>query len=85
FLVYTYGLKKLRASDVAMSIYVSPLAGILLAIMLMGESLTIFTVAGGALVLAGMLMTQGELKAEPAELKMSRPQEGAKHYTAYNE
>lgn len=82
FLVYTYGLKKLRASDVAMSIYVNPLAGILLAILLMGEALTIFTIAGGALVLAGMFMTQGELKAEP---KMGRPQEGAKHYTAYNE
>jgi drug/metabolite transporter (DMT)-like permease len=48
-----------------MSIYVSPLAGILLAIMLMGEALTVFTVAGGALVLAGMFMTQGEMKAEP--------------------
>ena len=81
FLIYTYGLKKLRASDVAMSIYVSPLAGILLAIMLMGEALTIYTIAGGALVLAGMFLTQGDMTVEPPL------REGAKHghYTAYNE
>jgi drug/metabolite transporter (DMT)-like permease len=64
FLVYTHGLKKLKASDVAMSIYVNPIAGVLLAILLMGEALTAYTVAGGALVMAGMYLTQGELKPE---------------------
>ena len=85
FLIYTYGLKKLRASDVAMSIYVSPLAGILLAIMLMGEALTIYTIAGGALVLAGMFLAQGEMKTEPKT--STHISEGSKHshYSAYNE
>ena len=86
FLAYTYGLKKLRASDVAMSIYVNPLAGIMLAIMLMGEALTIFTIAGGALVLAGMFLTQGELKTEPdLQDSVKCPKTHESHHTAYNE
>jgi drug/metabolite transporter (DMT)-like permease len=82
FLVYTHGLKKLKASDVAMSIYVNPLAGVLLAILLMGEALTAYTVAGGALVMAGMYLTQGEMMPErPAR------EESASHgrTTAINE
>lgn len=88
FLVYTHGLKKLKASDVAMSIYVNPLAGVLLAILLMGETLTAYTVAGGALVMAGMYLTQGELMPEkPAREESSGLEESVAHgrTTAINE
>jgi drug/metabolite transporter (DMT)-like permease len=73
FLVYTHGLKKLKASDVAMSIYVNPIAGVLLAVLLMGEALTAYTVAGGALVIAGMYLTQGELRLDGAGRGRSTP------------
>lgn len=67
FLVYTHGLNRLKASDVAMSIYVTPLAGILLAVFLLGESMTGYTVAGAGLILAGMYLAQGELKVDVPE------------------
>jgi drug/metabolite transporter (DMT)-like permease len=69
FLVYTHGLNRLKASDVAMSIYMTPLAGIVLAVILLGETLTAYTIGGAALILAGMYMTQGELKIERPEIE----------------
>lgn len=60
FLVYTHGLSRLKASDVAMSIYVTPLAGIILAVILMGEAVTAYTIGGAALILGGMYLTQVE-------------------------
>ncbi len=56
FFVYTHGLGRLKASDVAMSIYVTPLAGIILAILLLGEPVTAHTAGGTALIMAGMYL-----------------------------
>ncbi|HTX43986.1 MAG TPA: DMT family transporter, partial [Methanocella sp.] len=67
FFVYTHGLSRLKASDVAMSIYVTPLAGILLAVLLLGEKLTIVTIMGAGLILAGMYLTQRELRPDTLE------------------
>ncbi len=67
FLIYTHGLKRLKASDVAMSIYVTPLAGIVLAVILLGEAVTSFTIGGAVLVLGGMYLTHGKLKMEKPE------------------
>lgn len=58
FLIYNRGLRRLRAADVGMTIYVSPLAGVALAILLLGETLTAFTVTGAALILTGLYVTQ---------------------------
>jgi drug/metabolite transporter (DMT)-like permease len=65
FLVYNYGMGRLRASDAAMTIYVTPLAGVTLAVLLLGEALTAFTVAGAALIMAGLYATQA--RAPPAD------------------
>jgi drug/metabolite transporter (DMT)-like permease len=67
FFVYTHGLNRLRASDVAMSIYVTPLAGIILAIVLLGESMTAYTVGGTVFIMAGMYLARGELAVEKPE------------------
>ncbi len=67
FLVYTHGLNRLKASDVAMSIYVTPLAGIILAVLLLGESMTLYTIGGAVLILSGMYLTHSELKVEKPE------------------
>ncbi len=58
FLIFNHGLSRLPASDVGMTIYVTPLAGVALAVLLLGETLTTFTVAGAALVMAGLYVTQ---------------------------
>ncbi|HTY89970.1 MAG TPA: DMT family transporter [Methanocella sp.] len=67
FFVYTHGLSRLKASDVAMSIYVTPLAGILLAVLLLGETLTAVTAVGAGLIMAGMYLTQQELEPDMPE------------------
>jgi drug/metabolite transporter (DMT)-like permease len=54
FLLYNYGLEKLPASSVAMFIYISPLCGILLAPVILGEPITAFTVAWAALIFISM-------------------------------
>jgi drug/metabolite transporter (DMT)-like permease len=58
FLVYNHGIGRLRASQAAITIYVTPLAGVTLAVLLLGEALTIFTMAGAALIVAGLYATQ---------------------------
>jgi drug/metabolite transporter (DMT)-like permease len=54
FLVYNYSLEKLSASTVALFIYVMPLSGVLLAALVLGESLTAYTLAGAILIIFGM-------------------------------
>lgn len=58
FLVYNHGIGRLRASQAAITIYVTPLAGVTLAVLLLGEALTVFTLAGAALIMAGLYATQ---------------------------
>lgn len=54
FLVYNYGLEKLPASTVAVFIYAQMLFGVLLAAVVLGEPLTVFTLAGAALIIYGI-------------------------------
>ena len=58
FLVYNHGMGRLRASDAALSMYVTPLAGVALAVPLLGEALTRLTVAGAVLILSGLFVAQ---------------------------
>jgi drug/metabolite transporter (DMT)-like permease len=58
FLVYNHGMARLRASDAAMTIYVTPLAGVTLAVLLLGEALTAITLAGAALIMAGLYVSR---------------------------
>lgn len=63
FLVYNFGLEKLPASTVALFIYVMPLSGVLLAALVLGESLTAFTIAGAALIIYGIFMAERRKKS----------------------
>lgn len=58
FLVYNYGLEKLPASTIAVFIYVMPLSGVLLAAIVLGEALTTYSLAGAALIIAGMILAE---------------------------
>lgn len=64
FLVYNYSLEKLSASTVALFIYVMPLSGVLLAAVVLGESLTVYTLAGAALIIFGMYKAERNGKTE---------------------
>lgn len=61
FLVYNYGLEKLPASTIAVFIYVMPLSGVLLAALVLGEALTVFTLAGAGLIIGGMWYAESRI------------------------
>jgi drug/metabolite transporter (DMT)-like permease len=54
FLVYNFSLDKLSASTVAMTIYITPLSGVFLGAVLLGESFTAYTLLGSILIIAGL-------------------------------
>jgi drug/metabolite transporter (DMT)-like permease len=65
FLVYNYGLEKLPASTVALFIYVMPLSGVLLASVVLGESLTVYTLVGALLIMYGIYRAESKGKIFP--------------------
>jgi drug/metabolite transporter (DMT)-like permease len=56
--MYNNGVEKLPASTVGMFIYLNPLAGVLLAAIVLGESVTIFTFMGMALIIFGIFVSE---------------------------
>ncbi len=58
FFMYNNGVEKLPASTVGMFIYLNPLAGVLLAAIVLGESVTIFTFVGMALIILGIFVSE---------------------------
>ena len=57
YLLWTWGLARAEASRAAVFITVQPVVGALLGVLFLHEPLTAFTVAGGALVVAGLWLT----------------------------
>lgn len=60
YLIYAYALQELAASKVAAFSYLQPLMAVAFGVWLMSEQITIKTVAGGALILAGVYLAQLE-------------------------
>lgn len=60
FLVYNYGVEKLPASTVGVFIYAMPLSGILLAAIVLGESLTTYKLLGAALIIYGIYKAESK-------------------------
>jgi len=58
YLIYNYALSHIAASRVSAFSYLQPLLATLLAIPILGEHVTIYLLAGGALVLAGVYITE---------------------------
>ena len=54
FLLYNYGTEKLPASIAGMFIYVQPLSGVALAGIVLGESITVYTILGTFLIIYGI-------------------------------
>jgi drug/metabolite transporter (DMT)-like permease len=60
FVLCGYGLARLHAGQGAVFGNLKPLAGVMLAVLILGESLTPGHLAGGALVLLGVLLAGGK-------------------------
>jgi drug/metabolite transporter (DMT)-like permease len=58
FFMYNNGVEKLPASTVGMFIYLNPLAGVFLAAIVLGESVTVLTFAGMALIILGIYVSE---------------------------
>jgi drug/metabolite transporter (DMT)-like permease len=54
YFAWFYGLSKIPSSIAASTLFIQPLLGTLLAILLLGEHLTLFTVAGGLLIISSV-------------------------------
>ncbi|MBI2525614.1 MAG: DMT family transporter [Candidatus Rokubacteria bacterium] len=57
YLAWNYALERVPAPRAAIFLNVQPLAGAVLGIAWLGEPLTVFTVVGGTLILAGLTLT----------------------------
>lgn len=60
FLVYNLSLDKLSASTVAMTIYITPLSGVFLGAVLLGESFTVYTFLGSILIICGLYKAESK-------------------------
>jgi len=58
YLVYNVALERMSASTVALYIYFVPLSTIVLAWLILGETMTMATVGGGLMVLLGMYLAE---------------------------
>jgi drug/metabolite transporter (DMT)-like permease len=54
YLLWNWGLERVEAPRLAIFVNVQPLAGALLGVVALHEALTVYTVAGGVLILAGV-------------------------------
>jgi drug/metabolite transporter (DMT)-like permease len=57
YLVWNYALARVGAARAGIFVNVQPVVGAMLGVVFLGEALTPFTVAGGALIVAGLWMT----------------------------
>jgi drug/metabolite transporter (DMT)-like permease len=57
YLAWNWALERVPAPRAAIFLTVQPVAGALLGVMILGDPFTVFTAAGGALIVAGLLVT----------------------------
>jgi drug/metabolite transporter (DMT)-like permease len=57
YLVWNWALERVSAPRAAVFLNVQPIAGSLLGVLVLGDPMTVFTVAGGALIVAGLSLT----------------------------
>jgi drug/metabolite transporter (DMT)-like permease len=62
---YTYGVSKIKASEVGIFSYVDPIAAIIIAVPLLGETITAYYIAGALLVFLGIFIAEGRFHYHP--------------------
>lgn len=66
YILWYRGLRQLEPTQVAVYVYLVPFFGVLFAWLLLGETITIFLLLGGATILAGVIVTNSG-RRPPAE------------------
>jgi drug/metabolite transporter (DMT)-like permease len=64
YLIWNWGLERVEAPRLAIFVNIQPLAGALLGVVALRETLTIYTVAGGVLILIGVHTTLSAKRAQ---------------------
>ena len=62
-LVWNWALARIAAPRAAIFLTLQPICGALLGIALLGEAFTVFTAAGGALIVSGLVVTVSRARA----------------------
>ncbi|KKP66516.1 MAG: hypothetical protein UR68_C0012G0002 [Candidatus Roizmanbacteria bacterium GW2011_GWA2_35_19] len=65
YLLFYYGISKIKASEVGMFTYIDPVVAIIIAIPLLHEYPNIFFIAGSVLVFGGIFFAEGRLHWHP--------------------
>lgn len=65
YLLFTFSLKKIPASEAGVSFYLDPVIAILIAIPLLGEAITPAYILGSILVFAGIYIAEGKINYHP--------------------
>ena len=77
FVLWGYGLRHLEAGQASAFANLNPLVGVVFAALLLGESITLLQVAGGALILSGVWLANRPAAApRPAATPARLPQPG---------
>lgn len=80
FAAYIYALQHLSVEQMSIYAYINPIVAVLFGVLLFGENLTVFMIAGGAITLYGVYMINNALKqSTPAPHRSKRP---SKRYRA---
>ena len=67
YLLFAWGVKQLQAQEVGIFTYIDPLAAILLAIPLLGETITLIFIIGSTLVFLGIFIAEGRIHWHPIQ------------------
>lgn len=68
YTIWYRGLRKLEPTQVAIYVYLVPFFGVLFAWLLLGETITIFVLLGGATILTGVIITNTARQPAPEQI-----------------
>ena len=71
-LLYTFGIKYIKISEIGIFAYVDPIATALVAIPLLNEEITFYYLLGSLLVFAGIFIAEGRIHYHPFHLLKER-------------
>lgn len=70
YILWYRGLRVLTPSQTAVYIYLVPVFGLLSAWLILGETITVFLLLGGATILSGVVLTNSARKAKPVAARV---------------
>lgn len=71
-ILYTYGIKQIKTSEIGIFSYVDPVTTALVAIPLLGESITFYYLLGSVLVFLGIFIAERRIHSHPFHLLRSK-------------